>query len=158
MFSGLTIWYWITNWVCSSLGKTILPTPRNSQLPVVIWVKVSRAFLQYALACQLVSSLFSSCLGSHVDTLCNFWHYWETQSHSKPILWLLQTFCPLSKMFSLVQNESLVQGCFVDASTGTGLHSSAFWLAVVYCSCSGLHLLQRDISLMRGEDYTHLWV
>lgn len=32
MFSGLTVWYWTTNLVCSSLGKIITPIPSFAQL------------------------------------------------------------------------------------------------------------------------------
>ena len=46
-------------------------------------------------------------------------------------------------------------GIFVGGvSVGTGIHNFTSRLAVVLCS--GLHLLQRGIFLMRGEDYTYL--
>lgn len=43
-------------------------------------------------------------------------------------------------------------GCFVDGSVGTELHNFIFWLVVGFCS--GPCLLQREVSLMRGKDYT----
>ena len=40
-------------------------------------------------------------------------------------------------------------------SIGNRLHKSVYWLVVVFCH--GLHLLQREVSLMKGIDYTYLW-
>lgn len=45
------------------------------------------------------------------------------------------------------------RGGLVAVSIATGLHNSAF-LTVVFCN--GLCLLQRDISLIRDEDYACL--
>lgn len=56
MSPGLTMWYWVTNWVSSSLGKTIPPTPRNLQLPVVIWVKVSWAPVHFGMSVGAILS------------------------------------------------------------------------------------------------------
>ena len=59
--------------------------------------------------------------------------------------------------------------CVVDVSVGTGFHSSAIYLFIylfiylltylflVVVFCSGL-LLQKDVSLMRCEVSTYLWV
>lgn len=41
-------------------------------------------------------------------------------------------------------------------STGTGSHNAASSSAGVLCS--GSSLMQREASLMWGEDHTHLWV
>jgi hypothetical protein len=46
--------------------------------------------------------------------------------------------------------------CFVDLSIGTGLYNLVFCLVVVFCN--GLHLLQRKVFLIKGQDYTCLWV
>lgn len=37
----------------------------------------------------------------------------------------------------------------------TGFHNAAFWSVVTFCNV--FHLLQRKVSLMRGEDHTYLW-
>lgn len=44
--------------------------------------------------------------------------------------------------------------CFVDVSTRNRLPNSAFWSIWGFCDC--LHLLQRVVSLMRGENYPYL--
>lgn len=64
---------------------------------------------------------------------------------------------PLVLLPSLLQwCQSLgCRSCFMDTSVATGIHNSAFWLAVVFCS--GLHWLQREFSLSRGKGYTSLW-
>ena len=43
------------------------------------------------------------------------------------------------------------RSCFVDIVIKTGLHNSTLWLVGVFFS--GLCLLQREVFLMRGEDY-----
>lgn len=45
-------------------------------------------------------------------------------------------------------------GCFVDLSIGSGLCNPALWLVVVFC-CS---FCCKQVSLMRGEVYTHLGI
>lgn len=63
---------------------------------------------------------------------------------------------PLSATSSAVSSEPQVQEYFVDVFLGTGLHNLAYWLIVVFWS--GLSLLQREVSWMRSEDYTSLWI
>jgi hypothetical protein len=61
---------------------------------------------------------------------------------------LLESFTSSWAMFLCLRCGS----CFVNVSTGTELHSSVFWLVIVFCD--ELCLLQRGVSLMRGKDYT----
>lgn len=63
------------------------------------------------------------------------------QSHTNfLILWFLTIFLPLLPQCSpRLRCESPI-----DAPTGTGLHNTVFWLAVVFCS--GLNLLQREVA------------
>lgn len=75
-------------------------------------------------------TLFSSCVGSHVE------------SHSilpDPLIYILS---PLLPQWYL--SPRCVIMCFVDISIGSGIQNSTFGLSVV--SCSGLHLLQREVS------------
>lgn len=65
-------------------------------------------------------------------------------------LWLLYSVC------LLFHNDlRALGGDFVVESVGTGIHNFTSRLAVVLCS--GLHLLQRGIFLVRGEDYNYLF-
>lgn len=62
----------------------------------------------------------------------------------------------LSIISSSVLPEPSVQECFVDVSTRTSptaLHFDWSWFSVVVYI-----LLQREVSLMRSEGYTYLWV
>ena len=42
------------------------------------------------------------------------------------------------------------RSCFVNVSTGTGLHTCVFWFVVV--CCKGLHLLLREVSTTKGNN------
>lgn len=50
--------------------------------------------------------------------------------------------------------KPLVWRNFVEVSVGTGLDNFVFSLVAVFGS--GLHLLQRKVSLMRGDSYVYL--
>lgn len=77
----------------------------------------------------------------------------DTISHET---YLSSGFYSLSAL--LFQNIPLAldldAGCFIDVSIRTGLHNSAFWLFLIFFSP---HILQRKVSLVRGENYTYLW-
>ena len=44
----------------------------------------------------------------------------------------------------------------IEESIEIGLHKSCVLIVVVFCN--GLHLLQREVSFMRGEDFTYLGI
>lgn len=69
----------------------------------------------------------------------------------------LQNLLILEVLLAFLQSRLDVaqMSCILDVSLETGIHNSAFWLVVVFYS--GLHLLQREISLMKGKGYTDCW-
>lgn len=76
---------------------------------------------------------------------------------NSPILWFLRSFRSLLPQCFLNSRCTI---CGVDVSSiGIGLHKSTFWLIVLFCS--GLHLSQREVSLLRGKGYIrparHWW-
>lgn len=152
MFSGLIIWHWITN--------CILFFGRLKQLSSAVYSSLCRVKDLQALWSVWHVCWCHSC-SSHVWAFILTW--WDflgiasdvTKRHnliaSFLILWLLTIFLlPLCNF-----PWALGVGMFCRVSTGTGLHKSIFWLVVV--SLNDLCLLQRVVSLMRGEDYTYLW-
>jgi hypothetical protein len=129
VFSGLTICSWRAN-CCDFFLERAGSHYSSPLLPVDLWVGQSPRGL-VPMQCVLMFFLFTSCLGIILVRLyeCNFWCDLETKPYSKaPDLWFLQPFllpqCPLNSMWQ----------CFVAVSTGAGLHSSAYWLVVVFYS------------------------
>lgn len=80
---------------------------------------------------------------------------WDLQTHflkKSPILLKLAIFLQsLPQWFLILRCIS----CIVEMYAETGLHSSAFWSGVFYCS--GLCLLKRP-SFLTKCCYTYLWV
>lgn len=54
----------------------------------------------------------------------------------------------------LLLDDPWCQSYGVDASLGTRLPNSALLMLVIFCN--GLHVLQRKVSLTRGENSTYL--
>lgn len=82
-----------------------------------------------------------------------FWHPRRYNLMVNSLIFrLLESFTPSWAMFLFLRCGS----CFINLSIGSELHSSVFWLVIVFCN--GLCFLQRRVSLMRGKDYTYLWV
>ena len=71
------------------------------------------------------------------------------QSHNKLLVFLVLTIflSPLLRLYLSLKYRS----CIV---VWTGLHNSAFWLVVL--SYNGLRLCQREVFLMRNENYMYL--
>lgn len=142
MFSGLTDTEWAIGLVYPG-GRLLLLLPAL-QLPLRsiedFWV-----FLYPVCHVHHFHSCSTHDLGSYwrdvVSVASN-----TTRSHSlsKVPGHLVLTVFP----FPLLQC-SQVSECFV----GSEHHDSVFWLAVVFCN-----ILHREISSMRGADYTYLWL
>lgn len=104
---------------------------------------------------SLSSSLFSFGRSSQVVGIlaCNFWHSQDKRPQSKR--WSSSYYCP--SVFTPTQtsvriSESMYCSFIVDLPTWKGLNHSTFWFGVVLC------LLQREVFLIKGEDYTYLKV
>ena len=97
MFSRLTILHWIISWGLFP-GEDHFS---NSQHSLVACSSLSRVKASWVppvhFGCLLVSSLFSSCLGSNDGETS--WEWFptfleDTLTAKFPVLWLLQSFCP----------------------------------------------------------------
>jgi hypothetical protein len=107
-------------------------------------------FIPPTLACPSVSCLFGSPLDSHISkTLCVQFLMLLGDTISQQTL-LSSGPYNLSPSFLQYSLSIWVRKCVIDASPATGIHYSALSLAVI--SSSAFHLLQREFSLMRGED------
>lgn len=80
MFSGLAIWYWITNWCVLPWGRLLLPESvliaygslyriEAHHLSPIHIGKLRHCDLWLSKLACLLLSLFSSCLGSHVGEI-----------------------------------------------------------------------------------------
>lgn len=70
-------------------------------------------------------------------------------------LWLLQSFLTLLPKWSLTLER---RGCDVDLHLGVSTLQSFILCSLTGCLCVNHHLLQKEVSLMRVEKCTHLWV
>lgn len=68
------------------------------------------------------------------------------------IFWLLTIFLP--NFCSVPWSFLGIKVIYICIETW--FHIYTFWLVVVFCNSP--YLLQREISLIKGEDYTHLWL
>jgi hypothetical protein len=85
LFSGLTVWHWTANCCASPWGRlSLCISALLSYLEFFVKTWDLLGFSLSTLACPL-SSLFSSCLGSHLGETfrCSLFCYEETQSHRK---------------------------------------------------------------------------
>lgn len=166
MFSGLTIWYWITNWCALLGGKIFLP---NSTLIV------------YSSLYRIEASDLSPIYTYNIEALWSFPypnyhdHIHLCSAHVQAVmLWDLldvasdvtrkQSHSKLSDSLALTVFSPPLLQCSLNLvcrsvlemlkPTGAGLRISAFWLVIVLCN--GLWLLQRSF-LDEGWGL-YLWV
>jgi hypothetical protein len=154
MISGLTIWDWTSS--CCDLRwriRSLLSPAFLSCLQFCLQLRPRGLFSIQA--CSLVhhcsTHIWAAMLMRTMGVNCHI-----TRRHGLAeislILWLLQSF-----YFFCNVPWDLSVGVFWECiHWGWGLQKYTIWWAVVFCS--GLCLLQREVSLMRGEDYTYLWV
>lgn len=95
-FSGIAIWYWMTNWLfCSSLGKTIPPT--LSILSSCSWL--CRAILHpFKETAEERPEDFSLSFTPHQTSL--YRTQWIPNAFGLNCTYLLYSFCLLSNLFS----------------------------------------------------------
>ena len=138
-----------SQFVCSSLGKTIFPTLSNSLIACCcIGLEPHRlppSTSAYPLL-ALVKVMFKQ---------SRWWDFMAVAPESPRrhsltanalVSWLLQSFLPFLKCSLNLRYKR----CIDDVSSGPELHNSAFWLVVFFCN--DLCLLQRGSSLMKGEN------
>lgn len=77
---------------------------------------------------------------------------WDTVSQQTP--WSL-AFIIFTPLLQCLLNRRC-RSCAEHVCVGTRLYNFTFWFIVAFCN--NFHLLQIDVSLMRDEDYTYLWV
>lgn len=132
-------------YICSFQGKTTSPALSSVHLPAVFCVGLRPHVLFLStLVCSLMSlAILLMRLYKH-----GFWFYSEIKFYSK--LFPLLDFT----IFYLLFHSFPVWEYFIDLSIGTGLPIFAFWLDIFFFN--GFCLVQRQISLMWGEDYTCL--
>lgn len=126
IFSGMTIWYWITNWhvLLRKLGLVL----SISYLPVFLYLGLKPCEISLSLlTCLLVLSMFSASCGETLWCRSDI-----PRKHSLTtaclFLWLLQ----LQSLCLLLCSVpwALGAGLAVKVSVGSVLYNSAFWLLV----------------------------
>jgi len=140
--------------ICSSLAKITSATPSCPQLPI-LFVELRPCGL---FPVHFEHALWYCFCSVHVWAVTlvrlyrgSFWRSLETQSHHNR--WSSGFYNPPAHLLQQLLSEPEY---FLNVSIGTGFQDSAFWLVVVFYS--GFCLLQRDISLVRGDGYTFLGV
>lgn len=115
MFSGLTVWHWDNQLVCSSQGRATSPDPNFAQLPIVPCVGQGPCrFFSFSLVPLSLSFFFSSC--SIVSEI--------TREHN-PTAKSPNPECSYNTL-SLVFHDSWLCECSVDVSPGIGLHNFTY--------------------------------
>lgn len=117
--------------VCSSQKRTTSPNPSFFHLTRVICVglRSHRLFLVCFVMTSL-SSLFTSCLGSHANETLQVTLLKDRISLLAPTFSASYNLSTPSSSFAMF-SEPWVQECFVNVSIGTGLHKTSFvWDAV----------------------------
>lgn len=96
MFSGLTKRYWTTNQCALPWRQPLLSVSEFLFYDCTLCKVEASLASPSTLACQLLSSFSSSCLGSHVGKFFeyNYWLSYKTHSQSKFPLLILTTFMP----------------------------------------------------------------
>lgn len=156
MFSGLTTWYWRSNWCTLPWRFDPLPSPEISLVAYsflcrfeAVWAFPVHISLSIVVLVWL--TLRWSCwwdfLGVASDILGD-------TSHS-----VLSDHLPLTIFLYPLLQSSLglrCSNCVIDVSIGLELHKYPFWLVVVFCNTH--HLLQGGVLLKKSEDRAYLWV
>lgn len=77
------------------------------------------------------------------DTISQ-WTHWSTGSYN--------LFAPFLEYSWNLRCRNV----FLDVVTGSVLHDSKLWLVIIFSP--ELPLLQREVSLMKGENYSYQWI
>lgn len=155
MYSRLTIWYWVTS-SCPLPTEEFLSLSNSSvAFTSLCTIEIWRAFPIHLGLSSLALSLFGSCLGSHGAKA--LWVQFLTflgdtisQRTSRSFGSYSQSFLPF------FGNGPWALG--VGVLCRWSHWSWAPWLCVLIglVLCNGLCLLQRGVSLTRGEDHTYI--
>lgn len=154
-FSGLIIWYWITNWH-ASLEKTIFPlsasllacsslhrTEASGTFPHPLWHFCWCVLVWFLLVVMVV-----------ILYVCSFY---ITMTHTFIAMSLISGFYNPSNPFFRV-HWVLGIGVVCKCIHSLELGSTILQFLYVMIFCNDLHLMQEMVSLLRITCYSDLWV